>query len=155
MKVTLKVPRYMSETGGKPLLKLAVLVQYKCSVSPQLRIKAQLKMCHFLFLRFYHPLQQQQGCWEHSSKASEWTLESVCLCTVCPAALVKTLNTYSITHLFRFWSMCACIMFLIESVAELHYIRYYMWLYALCGNTCNKVTTLRILKHTMRKKWWF
>lgn len=58
----------MSETGGKPLLKLAVLVQYKCSVS-QLRIKAQLKMCHFLFLRFYHPLQQQ-GCWEHRSKAS-------------------------------------------------------------------------------------
>lgn len=59
----------MSETGGKPLLALAWLVQYKCSVSPQLRIKAQLKICHFLFLKLYH--SQQQGFWKHHSKASE------------------------------------------------------------------------------------
>lgn len=71
MKVTLKVPRYMSETGGKPLLALALLVQCKCSLSPQLKIKAQLKICHFPFPRFYHP--QQLGCKEQCSKASEWT----------------------------------------------------------------------------------
>ena len=114
----------MSETGGKPLLAPAGLVLYKCSVSPWLRIKAELKICHFRFLKTYHRQQQQeQGRRKHRNEASKWTLESVRLCAVCAAALLNTRITHSITHLYRLSGVCGSMNNLFDWISYITAVR--------------------------------